>query len=114
MTSTSIKDLNKNSYDKFDNLIDHNGKLRGKTIYAIPVGEIDIVDKDGNKQIELINITFEAGEHIEEVRRGMNKWADANFTMLENDALWVHLGYYELMSDGMFRRMVATKGSMRE
>lgn len=109
-----IKDLSKEGYSKFDNLINISGELRDNTIYSIPIGEITILDQDGNNQIELLNITFQKGTHIEEVRRSMNKWADIEFVDKDNDSIWIQLGFYELVSDGIFRKMVATKGSMTQ
>lgn len=106
------KDLNKRDYSRFDNLINLNGMLKEQTTYSFPVAELAMVNQDGNKQMEMLNITFEPGEHIEEVRRGMNKWATEQFVGIKADALWLQMGFYELMSDGMFRKLIKTQGSM--
>ena len=114
MSSTLISDVRKQDYHRFGNIIDESGHLSGEIIYSIPLRELDTLDAKGDKQVEMMNIKFEQGLHIEEVRRAMNKWADAQDFNLHNDALWVHLGYYELMSDGNFRKFVEVKQSMRQ
>lgn len=113
MSSPSIKDVNKKDYHKFHEIINTFGLLKEQTIYSIPLRLIDIEDAKGRKQQENLNIIFERGQHIEEVRRGMNKWASKEFEgVMKPDELWVHLGFYELLSEGMFTKMVNVKGSM--
>lgn len=107
-----IKDLSKKDYSRFDNLITPFGILKEQTVYSIPVAELAMVNTQGKKQIEMLNIKFEAGTHIEEVRRGMNLWANREFQDISADTLWLQMGFYELMSDGVFRKLIETKGSM--
>lgn len=58
-----------------------------------------------------MNISFEKGTELEDVRRSMNSWCFNTFKK-NPDVIWVGLGYWELMSDGMFRKMIETKDKM--
>ena len=107
-----MNDLHKLDYEKYGNLLDNKGKLKEDTVYAIPVEDKVTLSSNGKKQVEVFKVTFEKGTHIEDVRRAMNKWADGQFN-LDNRGLWIHLGYYELLPDGVFRQMVQVKDKLR-
>ena len=103
--------MKKSDYSRYGNLLNEWGKLREETTYSIPLGEVSILNKEGQKQIEFMTIKFEKDTHIEDVRRSMNTWAKSQFKK-EPSAIWVHLGFYELMPDALFRQVVQMRDKM--
>jgi hypothetical protein len=91
------KDLPKHLYQAFHKLLDtEKGTLLHDTTYRIPTGTGRLMNVDGNKMQTYTDITFKGGTHIEDVRRGMNKWL-RGFNDRTNNDVWRELNFPELL-----------------
>lgn len=93
-----VRDLPKEYYPCFKDLINEQGGLKEETTYRIKMRDSEILNTQGKNQVEYLDITFRKGTHIELVRRGMNRWL---VPYLPDDTspkqVWAALNYPELM-----------------
>lgn len=89
------------------------GKLKEDTTYAIPIAEMQTLDVKGRRNVEVMRVTYEAGTHIEDVRRSMNSFVSEHFTNISNEAFFIHMGFYELLPSAVYMQMVEVSNRMR-
>lgn len=110
----STKDMKSSVHAMLDNLVDRKGRLKEQTVYAFPIGELNTVTADNKRQFEYLSIEFDKGTDLEVIRRNMQEWGNEQFAPLPADYVFNKMGYYELLSDGLFRKAVETRERLRK
>ena len=108
------KDMKNEVHAMMDNLVDSKGRLKENTVYAFPLGKLNVVSSDNREQHEYLTLEFEKGTDLELIRRNMHEWASEQFHPLQPDYIFAKMGYPELLSDGLFRKYVEVKGKLRQ